>query len=409
MKSFLSILFLILAVPVQAAEQEPELLPGFRMETLARVPGFVSSVVADSKGTIYCTTTNGWIHRIEGTQSVPVAALPTRAGGNGGLLGMALIDDATAVVHYTTWLENDHVLEDVLSAVDLATGAERVLAAFPGDAEFPEIGVSDEHHGGNPTVAPDGSIFVGIGDYGVYSPAQDPTENGGKIWRVNPDGSRQQFALGMRNPYDLAWDPVLERVVVADNGDEGGDEIHVIDAGANCGWPFGGGVAPLYVWPETVAPTGLQRLNATVPLLARGYLIGGFVTRGLYYFPEVSASRVADPVVVLKDWPEFVLDVTQARTGEIYIATAMGRASSIHRLHVPARGDCNGDGLTNTLDILPTKKEIEDGDRHLWITAHEGSHRGSIGCDVNADTYIDQDDLAALSKLVFKRRRAARS
>src|SRR5690348_345970 len=41
-------------------------LPGFRVERVAEVPGFVSSVVADSAGVVYATTTNGWIHRIEG-------------------------------------------------------------------------------------------------------------------------------------------------------------------------------------------------------------------------------------------------------------------------------------------------------------------------------------------------------
>ena len=175
-------------------------LPGFRVETLASVPGFVSSVVSDSKGVVYCTTTDGWIHRVEGSQSVPVAAMPTRAGGNGGLLGMALLDDAHAVVHYTTW-EGSLVLDDVIAEVELATGALRVIKAFPGDIDFRENGVSDEHHGGNPTVAPDGSIYVGIGEYGVFVPAQDPRWNGGKIWRLDRDGKAQQFARGVRNPF----------------------------------------------------------------------------------------------------------------------------------------------------------------------------------------------------------------
>lgn len=411
------LLFLVLGFSL-SLRAETEILPGFRAETLAAVPGFVSSVVTDSKGTVYCTTTNGWIHRIDGGQSVPVAALPTRAGGNGGLLGMALLDDATAVVHYTTWQEGgSFVLDDVVAEVDLVTGALRVIKAFPGDIEFRERGVSDEHHGGNVTIAPDGSIFVGIGEYGVYAPAQDPRWNGGKIWRLDRDGNAEQFARGVRNPYDLAWDPVLGKLVFSDNGPSAGDEIHVIGPGANAGWPesygnlppFEGSVPPVYVFPDTVAPTGLARLSGANPLLGHGYFSAAFVTRALYFFDDLAAQPVPPPVAVVSAFPQFILDVTEGPGGEIFFAAAMGSNSTIYRLHVPQRGDCNGDGLTDARDILPTIREVEDGDGGARIDAQNGDHRGSWGCDANADNVIDAADVAAVRQLVGTRRRASRS
>ena len=411
----MTVLALLVSFALAPALQE-EVLPGFRVEALASVPGFVSSVVADSKGTLYCTTTDGWIHRIEGRQSVPVAAVPTRAGGNGGLLGMALLDDATAVVHYTTW-EGSLILDDVIAEVALGTGALRVIKAFPGDVEFRERGVPDEHHGGNPYVAPDGSIFVGIGEYGFYALAQDPKWNGGKIWRLDRNGNAEQFARGVRNPYDLAWDPDLDRLVFSDNGKEAGDEIHVIEAGANCGWPesygdqppFNGSVSPVYVWPMTVAPTGLARLSGANPLLAHGYLSGGFVTRALYYFDDVGATPVRAPVAIINRFRQFIIDVTEGPNGELYFASAMGRESAIYRLHPPPRGDCNGDGLTDARDILPTRREIEDADGGPRIHAQNGQHIGSWGCDANADNVIDAADLKTLLKLVSSRRRTSRS
>lgn len=415
MRLLTTVLFLSLSLGLRA---ETEILPGFRVETLAAVPGFVSSVVTDSKGTVYCTTTNGWIHRIDGGQSVPVVALPTRAGGNGGLLGMALLDDATAVVHYTTWQEGGPVvLDDVIAEVELATGALRVIKAFPGDIEFRERGVPDEHHGGNPIVAPDGSIFVGIGEYGVYAPAQDVRWNGGKIWRIGRDGKAEQFARGVRNPYDLAWDPAMGRLVFSDNGPSAGDEIHVIDAGANAGWPesygsqppFEGSIPPVYVFPETVAPTGLARLSGANPLLGHGYFSAGFVTRALYFFDDLAATPVPAPVAVVSGFGQFIIDITEGPDGELFFATAMGSNSAIHRLHVPARGDCNGDGLTDARDILPTMREVNDSDGGARIRAQNGDHRGSWGCDANADNVIDAADVAAVVKLVSSRRRTARS
>jgi glucose/arabinose dehydrogenase len=386
-----------------------DVLPGFRIEPVASIPGFISSVVTDSQGRIYATTTDGWIHRVEGTQSVPVAALPTKAGGNGGLLGMALLDDSTAVVHYTTW-SDDRVLDDVIATVDLATGADSVLKAFACDIEMRSRGVSDEHHGGNLTVAPDGSIFVGIGEYGGRVIAQAPEWNGGRIWRLDREGNATQFARGMRNPYDLAWDPDLQRVVVVDNGEQGGDELHIIDTGADCGWPDARqGVAPDYVFPETVAPTGLARMTGANPLLRRGYLSTAFVTKSLYYFPDVATRPIADPIAIVHDADGYLIDVFEANDGAIYLGVASFTGSSIQRLYVPRAGDCNGDGLTDSHDIIPVIREIEDGDAHPTVTAQDGAYAGSWGCDANLDSLIDSRDLQALVRMVSSRRRAVRS
>lgn len=404
----LPFLTLLLASSIHAAT-----LPGFRVETLTRTTGFVSSVVTDSHGTVYFTTTDGWIHRVDGTHDILVTALPTHEGGNGGLLGMAMLDDSTAVVHYTTW-SNQVVLDDVISKVDLATGAESVLHSFVCDIDVRSRGASAEHHGGNPTVAADGAVFVGIGEYNTYSIAQKPEWNGGKIWRIDAGGNATQWALGMRNPYDLAWDPELNAVVITDNGASAGDELNVVPEGSNCGWPvtYGnhppleGAVVPSYVFPTTVAPTGLLRLkNDANEILRRGYLSGAFVTKAIYYFPTVTT----DPIAILEDFGEFVIDVTQAPNGDILFATAMGSTCAIHRLIVPARGDCNGDGLVSSLDVVPLLREINDGQSHPTTSAQSGDYPGSWGCDVNADNVIDTDDLAALISLLDVRRRAVRS
>jgi len=405
----LAVLFLL------AFRGAADTLPGFRIETVAPVPGFASSVVTDSKGILYATTTDGWIHRVEGTQSLPVAALPTKAGGNGGLLGMALLDDSTAVVHYTTW-SGSRVLDDVISTVDLITGAEHVLKAFACDVEFRERGVSDEHHGGNLTVAPDGSIFVGIGEYGGHIIAQRPNWNGGKIWRLTRDGQATQFALGMRNPYDLAWDPEQQRLIVADNGPTSGDEIHIVDSGDNCGWPetygahtpLAGFNSPVYVFPQTVAPTGMVRLGGANPILPRGLLTGAFVTRSLYHFPDLQSRPLTAPVAIVSDFSDFIIDVTESPTGELYFAAASFGGSAIYRLHTPPRGDCNGDGTTDARDIIPTRREIADDDGPSTFRAQEGTYAGSWGCDANADGLINDADLEALSGMIASRRRAVR-
>jgi len=151
----------------------------------------------DSQGTIYYSIKSGDIVRA-GAMPVVVAHVPTVANGNSGLIGLALRDDHTAIVHYTTPRQT----YDVVSAVDLDTGMETEIHRFATDRDFPERGASTEHHGGNLTIAPDGSIFLAIGDYGVGIIAAELDWNGGKVWRIDPDGTAVQFAHGFRNPFD---------------------------------------------------------------------------------------------------------------------------------------------------------------------------------------------------------------
>jgi glucose/arabinose dehydrogenase len=328
---------------------------------------------------------------------------------------MALLDDAAAVVHYTVWGGEDLVLDDVISKVDLASGGETVLHSFACDVEFHAHGASSEHHGGNPTVAPDGSIFVGIGEYGAQSVAQRAGWNGGRIWRIDLSGNATQWAMGLRNPYDLAWDPERQSVVASDNGENAGDEINVIAAGSNCGWPqtYGnepavdGMLAPVYVFPDTVAPTGLVRLDGANDMLRRGYLSGAFVTSSLYYFPSLAAKPVADPIAIVDGFDEAIIDVTQAASGEIYFASAsFAPSTGVYRLHVPARGDCNGDGLLDARDMLALLRELDDGPAHRMIEAQDGAYAGSWGCDANADGMITSADREALRRLLGGKQRA---
>jgi glucose/arabinose dehydrogenase len=392
-----------------------EVLPGFRVEAVGRVDGFVSSVVADSHGVIYVTTTDGWIHRVVGGVASRVASLPTHAGSNGGLLGMALVDDGTAVVHYTVWGGDDLVVDDVISRVDLGSGAETVLVSFACDVEVHAHGASSEHHGGNPIVGPDGSVFVGIGEYGAQSVAQRSGWNGGRIWRIDASGSATQWAMGLRNPYDLAWDAERESVIASDNGENAGDELNVIPAGSNCGWPLTYGdrpgvegmLPPVYVFPETVAPTGLARLDGANDMLRRGFLSGAFVTSSLYYFPSLTVTPVADPIAIVQGFDEAIIDVTQAASGEIYFASAsFVPTTTVYRLEVPARGDCNGDHVLDAQDMLALLREIDDGGSHRMIEAQDGAFAGSWGCDANADGLITSSDREALRQILGGKRRA---
>ena len=103
----------------------------------------------------------------------------------------------------------------------------------------------------------DGKIYMVIGAPGhvdrVGSPhwAQDPGQHGGKVLRLNEDGSvpsdnpfvdrawyrPEIFALGIRNAMGLTIHPQTGEMWESENGPQGGDEINILKRGANYGWP----------------------------------------------------------------------------------------------------------------------------------------------------------------------------
>jgi len=397
---------LALAVVLVAGRAGGAVLPGFGVRLVGATAGFSSSVVVDSQGRILYTTTKGDIFRLDGGQSVRLAHVVTDKIGNSGLLGMALRDDHTAIVHYTTPMQ----VADVISSIDLDTGQETVIHSFNADIEFPSRGSSAEHHGGNPTIAPDGSIFFGIGDYGGFEVAALPEWNGGKIWRIFPDGTAQQFARGFRNPFDVAWDAAKQRLIVPDNGDDLDDEINIVHLGDDCGWPrtMGNGVViegtvrPVYVFPVVVAPTGIVALGGRNPILNHGYLLGTFVTASIDYIGDIDRP---DPIPLIQGETGVVVDVTEGPNGEIYFTSC----TAIYELTVPLRGDCNADGKVNAADLDALTHELADGGGEAFTNAQNGAFAASWGCDVNGDGLIDKDDLAALMAIVKPRVRAVRS
>ncbi|HEX7190621.1 MAG TPA: PQQ-dependent sugar dehydrogenase [Thermoanaerobaculia bacterium] len=375
------------------------MLPGFRIEQVAPVPGSLTSLVTDSRGTIYYTQQSGEIMRVG--EAGPLAHVNTDATGDAGLLGMALIDDDTAVVHYTTPMQAYHVV----SRIDLRNGSESSIHTLVSDITNPGGSVSAEHHGGNPIVA-DGTVYFGIGDFGIGRIASDPAWNGGKLFRIDPDGTVKQFASGFRNPFDMAWDPIGKRLVLTDNGDVADDEINVVtQAGGFFGWPCtagnvyppcDGAIPPLYSFPIVVAPTGIVRLSGANPLIKHGYLLGAYVTRALYYFADIDARPFPDPIAItMKDVAQ-IIDVTESPSGDIYFATQ----KTIYRLVTPTPGDCNGDGLVDFNDLTALQLQLAGGGGGAAYRA------SSWGCDADGDGVITWNDYAVLWKTLVARTRA---
>ena len=97
------------------------------------------------------------------------------------------------------------------------------------------------HHGGRLKIGPDGKLYATAGDASESDMAQDPNSLGGKILRMNLDGSIPNdnpfpnsyiYSYGHRNPQGITWLP--DGVLYAsEHGNDANDEINRIKAGQN--------------------------------------------------------------------------------------------------------------------------------------------------------------------------------
>ncbi len=153
--------------------------------------------------------------------------------------------------------------------------------------QAPKVSGDTRHFGGRMAFASDRTLFITAGERHQGAPAQDRSGTLGKIIRINRDGSipndnpfvgqsgarGEIWSLGHRNPYGLVF-ASDGRLIESEMGPDGGDEFNLITRGANYGWRVvsegsDGGetlprhasraefAAPLYSWPQTIAPAGL--------------------------------------------------------------------------------------------------------------------------------------------------------
>ena len=128
---------------------------------------------------------------------------------------------------------------EIFSADRGVSGPSAARLVFGADGKiYLAIGIPIPHHGRGENIATTGD-------------AQDPDSHYGKILRLNDDGSApadnpfagraghkpELYALGIRNAMGLAWHPESGELWETENGPQGGDELNVIRAGKNYGWP----------------------------------------------------------------------------------------------------------------------------------------------------------------------------
>jgi glucose/arabinose dehydrogenase len=303
----------------------------------------------------------------KGKLSGPVAGVPLVAAvGQGGLLDVVLAPDfATSRRIYFSFAEPRGIVNGTAVAhgklVDQggASKLEDVTVIF---RQEPGRG-GGFHFGSRLAFAPDGNLFITLGERNAMSPAQDLTGHLGKVVRVRPDGSvppdnpfvkredarPEIWSYGHRNPQAAAINPASGKLWEIEHGARGGDEINIPEAGKNYGWPaisfgrhysgakIGEGThkesmeQPIYYWDPSIAPSGMAFYSGNAFPAWRGNLfVGSLVLRHLQRL-ELDGEKIVKEERLLLGLGERIRDVRQAPDGTLWVLTdaSSGRALRI--------------------------------------------------------------------------------
>jgi aldose sugar dehydrogenase len=298
---------------------------------------------------------------------------PVAYGGQGGLGDVVLHPEfADNGFVYLSFAEPDGTAG--LSGAAVAR-AKLVLDSNGGGAlenlaviwrQAPKVS-GDGHFGHRIAFAPDGHLYISSGDRQKFDPAQDLAANLGKIVRLDADGTvpadnpfvdraadnggvtAQVWSLGHRNPLGLAFDS-SGRLWNIEMGPRGGDELNLVERGANYGWPIvsngdhydGRDIpdhptraefqAPAAFWNPVISPASLMFYAGSVfPQWQGDAFISGLSSQSLVRVEfDGTVAREAQRFAMRSD----IRQVTQGPDGAIWLLED-GRRARILRLTGP--------------------------------------------------------------------------
>jgi glucose/arabinose dehydrogenase len=282
-------------------------------------------------------------------QSAPVFdATAISHGGEAGMLGLA-IDPAFSSNHF---LYVFYCLDSGASPSGIKCRVSRITengGQFADETVLLEFNGGVHHDAGRIKIGPDRLLYVAVGDFGTPETAQDDSSFGGKILRMNLDGSPASFlfennpyiySMGHRDPQGLMFDS-SGQLYSTEHGENSNDEVNIIFGGKNYGWPTCQGmcnnaafVDPIKLFnPETAAPSGGTFYNSSTISQWQGSMLFGTLGLADNTFAHhihriklnaLGGTQITEEEALFKDKFGRIRDVVQGPDGFVYFATSNG-------------------------------------------------------------------------------------
>jgi glucose/arabinose dehydrogenase len=288
-------------------------------------------------------------------EAQPVAGLPANieASGQGGLF------DA---IPHPRFAENGWVYLSYAGRGEGGAGTELARARLAGnrlenlEVLFRQMPKSrgGRHFGGRMVFDGNGHLFLTLGDRGEQDRAQRADDHAGSVIRLLEDGRvpkdnpfvgqagfrPEKYTLGNRNIQGAALHPRTGALWTHEHGPQGGDEVNVIRAGVNYGWPvitygvnyglgtkIGEGTAkagmaqPLHYWVPSIAPSGLAIYSGERFPRWRGDLLVGALRDQMLVRLQLDGEKVVKEERMLKGALGRIRDVRVGPDGYVYLLT----------------------------------------------------------------------------------------
>ncbi len=309
-----------------------------------------------------------------GSVGAPLTGVPTiDPAGQGGLLDVALDPDfATTPWVYLSYSEPGTGADAGKRGTAVARG--RLAGSALTDVQVlfrqtPKL-AADGHFGSRLVFRGDKTLFVTTGERFTGNLVQDLTTHIGKIIRINRDGSIPAdnptwpgspaalpgiWSIGHRNPQGAALHPTTGELWESEHGPQGGDEVNIVRAGGNYGWPIksygcnygdpvgdacriGGGthaptyIEPLTTWtPTSIAPSNIAFYTGTMIAEWQGNLFVGSLAGQALWRLVLDGNTVVSREALYASLGERIRDVTQGPDGALYLLVDSGRIVRIAR------------------------------------------------------------------------------
>ena len=313
-------------------------------------------LITEKKGTMRIASATG-------TVGEPITGIPeVNSGGQGGLLGLC-IDPSFDQNRMVYWVFSEQLPEGNLTAVAKGRLAadektiENATVIFRATPAHP----SNLHYGGRILFSKEGHLYISTGersDRETRPLAQDLNAGLGKIIRITTDGKPvdgnpfigtanarpEIYSYGHRNVQGIAFHPETGDLWENEFGPRGGDEVNLIKAGKNYGWPditYGleysgekvgdaiqqkpGMEQPVYYWDPVISPSGMTFYNADIIPEWKNNLFIACLSGNHICRLVIANNKVTGEERLLVEEGQRFRDITQGKDGALYTVTDEGR------------------------------------------------------------------------------------
>lgn len=317
------------------------------------------------------TERSGHLRKVsKGKLSEPICCLPDDLyiKSQGGLLDVVLhpnyLQNGWVYLSYAAGNDEQNALKVIRAKLVGLTLVEQQLVFSVSPTKDTPV-----HFGGRMAFMPDNTLLITSGDgFDYREQAQQKESLLGKIIRINDDGSVPNdnpfyvddaqspmlakgnikkvtklapyiYSLGHRNPQGMVYDLVRAQVFSHEHGPAGGDEVNIIEAGKNYGWPVitngldysGARISPFTEYPNmeqpwldwtpSIAPSGMVVYYGPMFANLHGDLLVTSLKFKQVYWLHIANNKVITQTVLFDEIGERLRDIRMHPDGSLYILT----------------------------------------------------------------------------------------